>query len=145
MPPPMFFVEGTIGLRSWRYADGTASLRAVVAANTSIADGVASALKPRRTRIDPYPAAATARATRTSRDIFQGFISTIRPAAPWNHRPPARTKAGTGRSSIRSRSERRNRYLGAWDGVTAHLARRALGRSSRCSTAARWLSAPRTD
>ena len=51
MPPRMFSVEGTMGLRSWRYADGTANLRAVVAANSSIAEGVASALKPRRTRI----------------------------------------------------------------------------------------------
>jgi hypothetical protein len=53
MPPRMFSVEGTMGLRSWRYADGTANLRAVVAANSSIAEGVASALKPRRTRISP--------------------------------------------------------------------------------------------
>src|ERR1700731_3367370 len=75
MPPRMFSVEGTMGLRSWRYADGTANLRAVVAANSSIADGVASALKPRRTRVSPYPAAATARAHRISEATFQGFIS----------------------------------------------------------------------
>jgi len=53
MPARMFSVEGMMGLRSWRYEDGTAILRAVVAANSSIADGVASALKPRRTRINP--------------------------------------------------------------------------------------------
>src|ERR1700733_7641475 len=35
-----------------------------------------SALKPRRTRIDPYPAAATARANRISKATFQGFMST---------------------------------------------------------------------
>src|ERR1700722_9177887 len=74
MPPRMFSVEGTMGLRSWRYADGTAILRAVVAASSSIADGVASALKPRRTRMSPYPAAATARANRISKNAFQGFI-----------------------------------------------------------------------
>jgi hypothetical protein len=76
MPPRMFSVEGVMGLRSWRYADGTANLRAVVAANSSIADGVASALKPRRTRVSPYPAAATARAIRISETAFQGFMST---------------------------------------------------------------------
>src|SRR5258708_36863885 len=76
MPARMFSVEGMMGLRSWRYADGTAILRAVVAANSSIADGVASALKPRRTRISPYPAAATARANRISETAFQGFMST---------------------------------------------------------------------
>src|SRR5579862_1044595 len=75
MPPRMFSVEGMMGLRSWRYADGTANLRAVVAANSSIAEGVASALKPRRTRIDPYPAAASARANRMSETAFQGFMS----------------------------------------------------------------------
>jgi hypothetical protein len=43
MPPRMFSVEGVMGLRSWRrYADGTANLRVVVAASSSIADGVAS-------------------------------------------------------------------------------------------------------
>src|ERR1700726_622300 len=76
MPLRMFSVEGMMGLRSWRYADGTANLRAVVAANSSIGDGVASALKPRRTRIDPYPAAATARANRISETTFHGFMST---------------------------------------------------------------------
>src|ERR1700688_1242792 len=92
MPPRMFSVEGTMGLRSWRYADGTANLRAVVAANSSIADGVASALKPRRTRISAYPAAATARAHRISKTAFQGFMSTS--PVPWHRRPPARTKGG---------------------------------------------------
>src|ERR1700719_815404 len=76
MPPRMFSAEGMMGLRSWRYADGTAILRAVVAANSSIADGVPSALKPRRTRVSPYPAAATARANRISETAFQGFMST---------------------------------------------------------------------
>ena len=76
MPPRMFSVEGVMGLRSSRYEDGTANLRAVVAANSSIADGVASALKPRRTRISPYPAAATARVTRISEITFQIFMST---------------------------------------------------------------------
>jgi hypothetical protein len=76
MPARMFSVEGIMGLRSWRYVDGTASLRAAVAVNSSTADGVASALKPRRTRIDPYPAAATARANRISEATFQGFMST---------------------------------------------------------------------
>src|SRR3974390_1838661 len=66
--------EGTVGLRSWRYADGTASLRAVVATNSSAADGVASALKPRRTRVIPYPTAATVRTSRISEATFQGFI-----------------------------------------------------------------------
>src|SRR5271169_253348 len=75
MPARMFCGEGMMGLRSWRDADDTAILRAVVAANSSIADGVASALKPRRTRIDPYPAAATARANRISKTAFQGFTS----------------------------------------------------------------------
>ena len=75
MPARMFSFEGGMGLRSWRYADGTANLRAVVAANTSTADGVASALKPRRTRISPYPAAATARVTRISETTFQIFMS----------------------------------------------------------------------
>src|ERR1700719_5405782 len=74
MPPRMFSVEATMGLRSWRYEDGTATLRAVVAANTSMAEGVASALKPRRTRATPYPAAATARANRISKTAFQGFM-----------------------------------------------------------------------
>jgi hypothetical protein len=37
---------------------------------------VASALKPRRTRISPYPAAATARANRISETAYQGFMST---------------------------------------------------------------------
>ena len=82
MPPRMFSVEGTMGLRSWREADGTAILRAVVAANSSIADGVASALKPRRTRIDPYPTAATASAIRISEATFQGFMSTSFCAEP---------------------------------------------------------------
>src|SRR5579862_538242 len=76
MPARIFSVEGVMGLRSWRYADGTATLRAVVAANSSIPEGVASALKPRRTRVSPYPAAATARAIRISEDTFQGFMST---------------------------------------------------------------------
>src|SRR5580700_1275339 len=76
MPPRMFSVEGVMGLRSWRYADGMATLRAVVAANSSIADGVASALKPRRTTVSPYPAAATARTNRISETAFQGFMST---------------------------------------------------------------------
>src|SRR6202051_2671814 len=117
----MFSVEGMMGLRSWRYEDGTTNLRAVVAASTSIADGVASALKPRRTRISPYPAAATARAHRINETAFQGFMSTS--PVPWHRRPPARTKGGTGRSSIRNRSERRNRYYGSWHGAPAHLAR----------------------
>ena len=77
MPPRMFSVEGMMGLRSWRDADGTAILRAVVAASSSIADGVASALKPRRTSSSPYPAAATARATIISKTAFQGFMSTL--------------------------------------------------------------------
>jgi hypothetical protein len=47
-----------------------------VAANSSIADGVASALKPRRTSIDPYPA-ATARANTISEATFQGFVSSL--------------------------------------------------------------------
>src|ERR1700693_2757219 len=76
MPARMFSVEGMVGLRRWRYADGTASLRAAVAANSSIADGVASALKPRRTRVSPYPAAATARANRISETACRGFMST---------------------------------------------------------------------
>jgi hypothetical protein len=126
MPPRMFSVEGMMGLRSWRYADGTANLRAVVAASSSIADGVASALKPRRTRISPYPAAATARAIRISETAFQGFISTS--LVPCDRRPPARTKGGTVRSSIRSRFERRNRYYGSWHGAPAHPARPAVGR-----------------
>ncbi len=88
MPPRMFSVEGMMGLRSWRYPDGTANLRAVVAANTSIADGVASALKPRRTRVSPYPAAETARANRISKTVFQGFMSTS-VAYPCHRRPPA--------------------------------------------------------
>ena len=67
----MFSVEGVMGLRSWRYADGRANLRAVVAANSSIADGFASALKPRRTRVSPYPATAIARANRISATAFQ--------------------------------------------------------------------------
>src|SRR5580658_1889925 len=77
MPARMFCVEGVMGLRSWRYADGTAILRAVVAANSSTADGVPSALKPRRTRIDPYPAAATVRTNRISEAISQRFMSTF--------------------------------------------------------------------
>src|ERR1700675_4077898 len=76
MPARMLSVERMTGLRSWRYEDGTAILRAVVAANSSSADGVASALKPRRTRTDPYPAAATARANRISKATFHGFMST---------------------------------------------------------------------
>src|ERR1700676_2618448 len=76
MPARMFSVEGMMGLRSWRYVDGTAILRAVVAANCSIPEGVASALKPRRTRVSPYAAAATARANRISETAFQGFMST---------------------------------------------------------------------
>src|ERR1700688_1820143 len=102
MPARMFSVEGMTGLRSWRYADGTAILRAVVAANTSIADGVASALKPRRTIISPYPAAATARANRISETAFQGFMSTT--PVPCDRRRRARMKGGTVRSSIRSRA-----------------------------------------
>jgi hypothetical protein len=83
MPARMFSVEGMMGLRSWRFADGTAILRAVVAANSSIAEGVASALKPRRTRVSPYPAAATARANRISETAFQGFVSmSPEPARP---------------------------------------------------------------
>jgi len=88
MPPRMFSVEGMMGLRSWRYADGTANLRAVVAANSSIADGVASALKPRRTRISPYAAAATARANRISETASQGFVSSS--PVPRHRGPPAR-------------------------------------------------------
>src|ERR1700727_1735721 len=75
MPPRMLSVEGVMGLRSWRYEDGKAILRAVVAASSSIADGVASALKPRRTRVSAYPATATARTNRISETAFQGFIS----------------------------------------------------------------------
>src|SRR5580704_5930497 len=87
MPPRMFSVEGMMGLRSSRYEDGTATLRAVVAANSSIADGVASALNPRRTRVSPYPAAATARANRIIETTFQRFMSTS--PVPYHHRPPA--------------------------------------------------------
>jgi hypothetical protein len=86
MPPRMLSVEGMMGLRSWRDADGTAILRAVVAANSSIADGVASALKPRRTRVSPYPATATARAIRISEATFQAFISTS--SVPSQHDSP---------------------------------------------------------
>src|SRR5579871_522905 len=75
MPLRMFSVEGVMGLRSWRYPDGTAILRAVVAANCSTADGVASALKPLRTRVTPYATAATAKASRISETTFQGFIA----------------------------------------------------------------------
>src|SRR5271168_5263706 len=76
MPPRMLSVEGAMGLRSSRYEDGTANFRAVVAASSSTADGVASALKPCRTRISPYTPAATARAHRISKTAFQGFMST---------------------------------------------------------------------
>src|SRR5271166_4875439 len=68
-----------------------------------------------------------------------------RAAYPCHGRPPARTKGGTGRSSIRSRSERRNRYYEPSHGAPAHLARPAVGRTGRCSTEARQLSASRTD
>jgi hypothetical protein len=88
MPARMFSVEGMMGLRSWRYAEGTAIFRAVAAAISSIADGVPSALKPRRTRISPYPAAATARANRISETAFQGFMSTS--SVPCHRRPPER-------------------------------------------------------
>src|SRR6202142_942669 len=121
MPPRMFSVEGTMGLRSWRYADGTAIFRAVVAANFSIADGVASALKPRRTRISPYPAAATARAHRISETAYQGFMSAS--PVPWRRRPPGRTKGGTVASSVRRRSELRNPFHEPSHGRPAHLAR----------------------
>ena len=77
MPLRMFSVEGVMGLRSWRYEDGRAILRAVVAANSSIADGVASALKPRRTRVSAYPTTATARANRISETTFQGFMTRL--------------------------------------------------------------------
>ena len=97
MPLRMFAVEGMMGLRSLRDADGTAILRAVVAANSSIADGVASALKPRRTRITPYPATATARASRTRETAFHGFMST---SIPSHYHRPARTKGGNGRSQF---------------------------------------------
>ena len=73
MPRRMFSAEGWRGLRSWRYEDGTASFRAVVAANSSTADGVPSALKPRRTTVSPYPTTAIATANRISETTFQGF------------------------------------------------------------------------
>src|SRR5580700_3230219 len=98
MPPRMFSVEGMMGLRSWRYSDGTANFRAVVAANSSIVDGVASALKPRRTRIDPYPAAATARANRISETTFQSFMST--PHVPSQLDLPADVDYGCGNPNI---------------------------------------------
>jgi hypothetical protein len=54
------------------------------------------------------------------------------------HRPPsARTQGSTGRSSIRSRSEHRNRCYEPRHGAPAHLARPAVGRTGRCSTEAR--------
>src|SRR5580704_18212035 len=87
MPARMFSGEGMMGLRSWRYPDGTASLRAVVAANSSMADGVSSALKPRRTRITPYTAAATARANTISEIAFQGIMSSS--PVPSRHDLPA--------------------------------------------------------
>src|SRR5580704_17700166 len=58
-------------------------------------------------------------------------------AYPCHRRPPARTQGGTGRSSIRSRSEHRNRCCGSWHGAPAHLARPAVGRTGRCWTEAR--------
>ena len=62
-----------------------------------------------------------------------------------HRRAPARAQEGTGRSSIRSRSEERNRYYGPWHGAPAHWARPGLERTGRCSTEVRWLSASRTD
>ncbi len=73
MPPRMFSVEGTMGLRSSREADGTAILRAVVAANSSIADGVASALKPRRTRIEPVSYGCNRKSKQNQQNGFPGF------------------------------------------------------------------------
>ena len=70
MPLRMFSVEGMMGLRSWRYADGTAILRAVVAANSSIADGVASALKPRRTRVSPVSRGCNRKSKQNKRNCF---------------------------------------------------------------------------
>src|ERR1700730_7797533 len=125
MPPRMFSVEGMMGLRSWRYADGTANLRAVVAAYSSIADGVASALKPRRTRVVAYPAVATARANRISEATFQGFMSAS--PVPCHRRRPARTWGDTGQSSIQSRCEYRSQYLPVWHGAPEHRAGPALG------------------
>ena len=60
-----------------------------------------------------------------------------RAACPWNPPPTARRQGGTGQSSIRSRSERRNRYCESWQSAPAHWTRSALGRSCRCSTEAR--------
>ena len=82
MPLRMFSVEGMMGLQRVVALPGwhTAILRAVVAANSSIADGVASALKPRRTRIDPYPAAATARTNQNQQKLlFPRFPLSISP------------------------------------------------------------------
>jgi hypothetical protein len=50
---------------------------------------------------------------------------------------PPRAKGGTGRSSIRSRSEHRNRCRGSWRGAPVHWATPAMGRTGRCSTEAR--------
>ena len=64
--------------------------------------------------------------------------ATISRAAYLCHRrPPARTQGGTCQSSIRSRSERRNRCYEPSHGAPAHLARPAVGRTVRCSTEAR--------
>src|ERR1700722_11558921 len=52
-------------------------------------------------------------------------------------RPSARTKGGTGRSSIRSRSEHRNRYYEPSHGAPAHWAWPAVERTGRCLTEAR--------
>src|SRR5271163_3851224 len=105
MPARMFCIEGVMGLRSWRYEDGKAILRAVVAASSSIADGLASALKPRRTRVSPYPAAATARANRISKIAFQDFMPTS--PVPGRRRPPARTMGDTLLFSVVSKDELR--------------------------------------
>src|SRR5579863_10238509 len=86
MPARIFSVEGMRGFRSWRYSDGKANPRAVVAANSSTADGVPSALKPRRTRVTPYAAAATIRASRINETVFQGFMSTF--LVPSRHDSP---------------------------------------------------------
>src|SRR5580765_3293257 len=64
---------------------------------------------------------------------------------PFHRGPPHRTKEGSGRSSIRSRSEHRSRYYEPSHDALAHLAKPAVGRTGHCSTEVRLLSASRTD
>jgi hypothetical protein len=88
MPPRMFSVEGSMGLRSWRYADGTANLRAVVAASSSIADGCRKCAEASAHENQPVSRDCNRQSKEKQRNCFPGFhVYLSCPAASPSARP----------------------------------------------------------